>query len=77
MKYLNDEIIKSIKLEPCPFCGSDAKISERYHTDEGYSIRVGCPECFCKITKNFGFDFNKSTIQYNINVMVKKWNTRC
>ena len=76
MKYLNKEIVKNIKLKPCPFCGSKAEITERYHTDEGYSIHVGCPECFCKITKNFWFNFDKPTIQRNIDSMVKKWNER-
>ena len=77
MKYLNDEIIKTIKLESCPFCGSEAEIAEEYRSDEGYSICVGCPKCFCRIVKNLWFDFNESSIQYNIKIMVKKWNTRC
>ncbi len=76
MKYLTDEIVKNLKLKPCPFCGNEAEVTERYHTDEGYSIRVGCTKCFCKITKNLWFDFNKSTIRRNIDSMVKKWNTR-
>ena len=76
MKYLNDEAAKNIKLKPCPFCGSEAEVTERYHTDEGYSIRVGCHKCFCNITKNLWIDFNESIIQYNIDIMVKKWNTR-
>jgi hypothetical protein len=76
MKYLNDEIVKNIILEPCPFCGSEAEITERYYSDEGYSISVGCPKCFCKIKKNLWLDFNESTIRYNLNIMVKKWNTR-
>lgn len=76
MQYLNDEILKNIKLKSCPFCGSEAKVTERYHTDEGYTIRVGCPNCFCRITKNLWFDFNKSSIQYNIDTMVERWNTR-
>ena len=76
MKHLNDEIVKNIKLKPCPFCKNKAKITERYHTNEGYSIRVGCSKCFCKITKNLWFDFNELTIQRSINAMVKKWNTR-
>ena len=78
MKYLNDEIIKSIKLKSCPFCGNEAEIDVRYHTDEGCTITVGCPkgQCFCRVKKNLWFDFNETSIQYNINIMVKKWNTR-
>ena len=76
IKYLSDEIIKNIKLKSCPFCGSEAEIAERYNSNEGYSISVGCSKCFCKIKKNLWLDFNESTIRYNLNIMVKKWNTR-
>lgn len=76
MKYLNDEIIKAIKLETCPFCGSEAKITESYRSDKGYSIHVGCSKCFCRITKNLWIDFNETSIQRNLDIMVKKWNTR-
>ena len=76
MKYLNDDIIKNIKLESCPFCGSEAEIAEEYRSDEGYSLRVGCPKCFCRITKNLWIDFNESVIRRNLDAMVKKWNTR-
>ena len=76
MKYLSDEILKNIKLKPCPFCGNKAEITERYHTDEGYTIHVGCPNCFCKIIKNLWFDFNKSHIENTITNMVEKWNMR-
>lgn len=76
MRYLNDEIIKTIKLKSCPFCGSEAEITERYHSKEGCSISVGCSKCFCRIIKNLWIDFNETNIQYNINIMVKKWNTR-
>ena len=76
MRYLNDEIIKNIKLKSCPFCGSKAEIAEEYHSDKGYSLHVGCPKCFCRIVKNLWFDFNEAIIQHNLNAMVKKWNTR-
>lgn len=78
MKYLNDEIIKNIKLKSCPFCGSEAEIVERDDSDEGYLISVGCSkgQCFCRIKKNLWFDFNRSSIQRNLDAMVKKWNTR-
>lgn len=68
---------RTAQLKSCPFCGSEAEIAEEYHSDKGYSIRVGCPKCFCRIVKNLWFDFNESSIQYNIKIMVKKWNTRC
>jgi len=77
MKYLNDKIIKNITLESCPFCGSEAEIGVECHSDEGCTIHVGCSKCFCRIKKNYWFDFNETSIQYNINIMVKKWNTRC
>ena len=78
MKYLNNEVLKNIKLESCPFCGSEAEITEEYRSDEGYSIHVGCSkgQCFCRITKNFWIDFNESAIRRNLDAMVKKWNTR-
>lgn len=64
------------KLLPCPFCGSEATIRERYHTDEGYKIFVGCTECFCYLKVNLLFDFNKFIIEYEIEKMVKQWNER-
>jgi len=67
---------RTAQLKSCPFCGSEAEIAVRYHTDEGCIICVGCPKCFCKIKKNLWFDFNESIIQYNIEVMVNKWNKR-
>lgn len=77
MKYLNDEVVKNIKLKSCPFCGSEAEIAED-DSDEGYSIHVGCSkgQCFCRIKKNFWIDFNESAIRRNLDAMVKKWNTR-
>ena len=63
-------------LKPCPFCGHNAEMTEKYHTDEGYIISVGCSNCFCKITKNLWFDFNKSCIENTIAKMVEKWNMR-
>lgn len=70
--------IPSVALKPCPFCESEAIIDVRYHTDEGCIITVGCSkgQCFCRIKKNLWFDFNETSIQYNIDVMIKKWNKR-
>lgn len=78
MYYISDETVKNInkQLKPCPFCGSKAKIDDRYHSDEGYTIYVGCTECFCRIKNSLWFDFNKTSVTYNAKVMIKEWNTR-
>lgn len=65
-------------LKPCPFCGGKAEVRERSDTDKGYIIYVGCSDytCFCRITKNLWFDYNKSDIQYIIDRAIEEWNRR-
>ena len=68
----------NIKIKPCPFCGSEAKITKSNHSEEGLILKVGCSSgfCFCRITRNLWINWTNTEVEYEIHKMVKTWNTR-
>ena len=67
-----------IKLKPCPFCGSKAEIIKSNYSVEGLILKVGCTSgfCFCRITRNLWINWTNTEVEYEIQKMVKMWNTR-
>ena len=56
-----------LALCPCPFCGSEDVVYERYLHTSGYRWRVVCTSCMASIDP--GYAQQRSTVQ-------RMWNTR-
>jgi hypothetical protein len=63
-----------IKLKPCPFCGSEAKL---LYTGEGGAFRASCynEDCGCVLPKWSLFEKDEDVME-KIELAVKYWNER-
>ena len=57
--------MKNLKLKPCPFCGSDAKLVENYQGIE-------CTNLACRVSHGGWFDDPYGDARYALNA----WNDR-
>lgn len=42
-----------IELKPCPFCGSNCKISEIYYDNVSFSYGACCTQCGCSLVPRY------------------------
>lgn len=60
------------ELEPCPFCGGEARaILVR---EVGWVYRIFCPKC--RMSENLAFDKEKEELEKLIPKFIEEWNTR-
>ena len=71
-KYILDEKAKKEKLEPCPFCGSQASM---HVYDEAYGKAgiVGCKECTIWYKRLFDYSMSEAEIKTHL---FNIWNRR-
>jgi hypothetical protein len=61
----------SVKLLPCPFCGSNAHI-----TEEDSRFFAGCDDCFCAVGEAYDGCAMPNHCFYEEEAAAQAWNTR-
>jgi hypothetical protein len=65
-------------LEPCPFCGSPAKlyIGKDEYTDSSHAMWIHCENWHCNTRMDATISFAGPDYQDKLNAFINRWNTR-
>ena len=73
-------VIREIFLKPCPFCGGNVGIYEKYDGDEYHKIHeIECGRCHLKMASNtfrLGYDGTEESQRQAYEMLVNAWNRR-